>query len=69
MGDNQLVITTEPRTFHFDLPTDLGINLKHEIYPFIKHNELLVEHKTQNEIRQLLTKQKHGNDIHEHRKQ
>ena len=32
MGDNELIGTTEPKTFHFDLPTDAGINLKHEIY-------------------------------------
>ena len=28
MGDNKLKITTEPKTFHFDLPNDTGINLK-----------------------------------------
>ena len=32
MGDNKLTVTTEVKTFHFDLPTDAGINLKHEIY-------------------------------------
>ena len=32
MGDNVLIVTTEPKTFHFDLPTHAGINLKHEIY-------------------------------------
>ena len=31
MGDNNLVITTEPKTFRVDLPKDTGINLKHEI--------------------------------------
>ena len=44
MGDNELIVTTEPKTFHFDLSADAGINLKHEIYPMIKHNELLSEH-------------------------
>ena len=44
MGDNKLIVTTEPKTFHFDLPTDAGINLKHEIYSIMKHNELLSEH-------------------------
>ena len=41
MRGNQLVMTTELRTFHFDLRTDVDINLKHEIYFTIKHNELL----------------------------
>ena len=34
MGNNELIVTTELKTFHFDLPTDAGINLKHEIYSF-----------------------------------
>ena len=44
MGDNKLMVITEPKTFHFDLPTDAGINLKHEIYSIIKDNELLAGH-------------------------
>ena len=44
MGDNKLIVTTELKTFHFDLPADAGINLKHEIYYIIKHNELIVEY-------------------------
>ena len=32
-------------------------------------NEFLAEHAIKNEIRQLLSKYKHGNNIHEHRKQ
>ena len=48
MGDNKLVITTELKTFHFNLPKDTGINLKHEIYSIIKHNELLAEHTLKN---------------------
>ena len=55
MGDNQLLLTTEPRTFHFDA----GINLKHEIYSIIKHKELLAEHKIKDEIRMLLSKYMH----------
>ena len=57
MGDNQLAITAEPRTFHFDLPRDADINLTHEIY-FIKHNGLLGEHTIKNSFfkRQLLYK-------------
>ena len=69
MGDNKLVITTEPRTFNFDLFKDAGINLKREIYSSIKYNEHLTDHTTKSEIRQSLSKYKHGNDIHEHQKQ
>ena len=43
MRDNKLVITTKPKTFYFDLTKDAGINLKHEIYYTIKHNELLAK--------------------------
>ena len=28
--DNKLVTTTEPKTFHFDLPKDVGNNSKHD---------------------------------------
>ena len=38
IGDNIFVIKTEPKTFQFDLPKGLGINLR--------HNELLAEHST-----------------------
>ena len=63
MGDNKLVITTEPKSLYFDLPKHADINLKDEIYSVIKHNELLAEHTIKNEIRQLLSKYKHGNDM------
>ena len=69
MRDNRLVITTEPRTLNFDLPKDAGINLKHEIYSIMKYNELLAEYTIKNEVRQLFSKYKHGNDIHEHGEQ
>ena len=48
--DNKLVITTEPKTFCFDLPKDASINLKHEIYSFIKHNKHLAEHPIKSDI-------------------
>ena len=35
----------------------------------IKLNESLFEHKIKNEIDQLLSEYKHGDDIHKHRKQ
>ena len=31
MGDNKLLITAEPKTFHFNLLKEARINLKHEI--------------------------------------
>ena len=68
-GDNQLVTTTKPKTFYFDLPEDAGINLKHGIYFIMKYNNLLAVHTTKSEIRKLLFKCKHGNDIHEPREQ
>ena len=34
--DNKLVIITEQKTFHFDLPKDVDIDLKHEISFIIK---------------------------------
>ena len=69
MGDNKLVITTEHKTFHFDLWKDVSINLKHKIYSNIKQKELLAASTIKNKIRQLLSKYKHGNDIHEQRNQ
>ena len=69
IADNNFVITTKPKTFHFDLPKDAAINLKHEMYSIIKYNELLAEHTIKNEIRQLLSKYKHGKDIHGHGEQ
>ena len=62
-------IRNNNKTFHFDLPKNGYINLEHEIYFIIKHNKLLAEHAIKNEVRQLLLKYKHGNDIYEHRKQ
>ena len=44
IGENKFVITTEPKTFYFDLPKVVGIILKYENYFIIKHNEPLAEH-------------------------
>ena len=43
-GDKNLVKTTEPRSFHFDLPKNVYKNLMYETDSIIKHNELLAEH-------------------------
>ena len=58
MRDYKLEITTKP--IYFDLPKDAAINLRHEIYSTIKHNDLLAEHSLKHEIRQLLSENKHG---------
>ena len=34
----QQTITTEPKTFHLDLPKYGGISLRHEIDFILKHN-------------------------------
>ena len=41
---NQIIATTGRTTFHFVLPKDFGINLKHETYSIINHNEVLAKH-------------------------
>ena len=55
--------------FNFDWPKDVDENLNHEIEFVIKGNESLAENKIKNKIEQLLLKYKHGNNIHECRKQ
>ena len=66
-----MILIRDPKTFYSDLdsPQDVNENLKHEIEFIIKNNESLAENKIKNEIEQLLSKYKHGNNIHEHRKQ
>ena len=56
----KLVIIREPKPFHFNLPKDVNINLKHEIYSIIKYNELLAEHTIKNELTQVMPKYKDG---------
>ena len=67
MGKNVAVIR-EPKT-RIDVTKRCYKNLKYEIEFIIKHNESLIENKMKNEVRKLLFKYKHGNDIQEHRKQ
>ena len=71
MEENMIVIRY-PKTFcfNFDRTKDVDENLKHEIESIKKSNETLAGRKKQkNESEQLLLKYKHGNNIHEHRKQ
>ena len=69
INGKRLIITIESKNFHFDLSKNVDNNLKHEIDFVIKHKELLAEHSIKNEIRQLLSKYKHENDIQECGKQ
>ena len=63
---NKLLIITEPKTIYFDLPQDVVTNLMQETDYIIKQNECLAEHTIKNELSSLLSKHKHGNNIHEH---
>ena len=69
MEENMIVIR-DPKTFYFDFewPKDVEMNLKHEIEYIIEINESLAENKIKNETKQLLSKYKHGNNIHQHGK-
>ena len=70
--EENMTLVRDPKVFYFDFnqPKDVDENLKHKI-EFIKtSNESLAENKIKNEIEQLLSKYKHGNNIiQEHRKQ
>ena len=70
MEENMIVIRN-PKTFcfNFDFPKDIDNNLKCETEFIIKSNESLADIIIKNEIEQLVLKYKHGNNIHEHRKQ
>ena len=64
-----MILVRDPRTFDFDWPKDTDENFKHEIEFILKSNESLAENKIKTEIEKLLLKYKHGNNIHESRKQ
>ena len=66
-----MIVIRDPKTFrlNFDWPKDAHDDMKHENEFIIKSNESLAENKIKKEIEQLLLKYKHGNSIHEHRKQ
>ena len=70
MEENMIVIRdSKTFCFHFHWLKDVDENLKHEIEFMIKSNESLAADKMKNEVEQLLSKYKHGNNIHEHGKQ
>ena len=63
MEENMIAIR-DPKTFYFyfNWPKDVDENSKHETEFIIKSNESLAENKIKNEIEQLLSKYKHGNN-------
>ena len=58
-----------PKTIYFDLPKTVDNKLKHKICFNINQSRFSAEHTVKNEISQFLPKNKHENDIHEHKKQ
>ena len=65
-----MIVIRDPKTFGFDFDWRKGDdeNMRHEIEFIIESNKFLAENKIK-ETERLLLKYKHGNDIHEHRKQ
>ena len=59
-----MIVIRDPKTFYFyfNWPKDVDENSKHETEFIIKSNESLAENKIKNEIEQLLSKYKHGNN-------
>ena len=69
--EEDMIVTRDPKTFYFyfDWPKNVDEIEMDEIGLIIKSNESLAENKIKNQTEQVLLKHKHGNDIHEHRKQ
>ena len=65
-----MLVITEPKIccFNFDFP-QVENSLKDKIKFIIKHNESLAEYEMKNEITQLLSNYKHGNDFHDYSKE
>ena len=66
-----MIVIRDPKTFcfNFNFPNNVNEISNHETEFIFKSNESLVENKIKNQIEQLLLKYKHGNNVHEHRKQ
>ena len=71
MEENMIAIRdSKTICVNFAWPKDIDENLKHKIKFIINEcNESLAENKSKNEIKQLLLKHKHRNNIHEYGKQ
>ena len=68
--EENIIVIRDPKTFYFyfNWPKDVDENSKHETEFITKNNESLAENKIKNQTEQLLSKYKHGNNIHEYRK-
>ena len=67
--ENMIVIRYPKPCFNLDLLKDVDGDFKREIEFIIKNNESLAEIIIKNKIKHLLLKYKHGNNIHEQKKQ
>ena len=69
--EENITVIRDPKTFYFgfDWPKDVDENLKHEIEFIIKNIESLPDNNIKNDMEQLLSKYKHGNNIQEDIKQ
>ena len=69
--EGNMIVTRDLKTFsfNFDWPKDVDEDLKHKIEFNIKSNKSLAENKIKKKTEQLLSKNKYGNNVHEHGKQ
>lgn len=67
--DNKFVKIIELNTIRFSLTKKVDNSLKQETNFIIKHNGILIEYTSKNDISQSLSKYKHRTDIHKHQKQ
>ena len=69
--EENMILIRDPKPFYFLFDWDKHVdeNLKHKIEFIIKSIESLAENKIKGKIEQLLSKYKHGSNIHKHKKQ
>ena len=67
--DNKFVKIIELNTIRFSLTKKVDNSLTQETNFIIKHNGILIEYTSKNDISQSLSKYKHRTDIHKHQKQ
>lgn len=67
--NNKFVKIIELNTIRFSLTKKVDNSLKQETNFIIKHNGILIEYTSKNDISQSLSKYKHRTDIHKHQKQ
>ena len=69
--EENMIVMRDSKTLYFDFDWSkiANENLKHETKFITENKESLAQNKIKNEIEQLLSKYKHGTNIHKHRKQ